>query len=107
MTALAAGTKVPDVELKTMDGKKFSLQAATCSRPRRAGFLQSLMSHMPVCLPIFERLHQAYGQKNVTLVAVSQNDAKETAAFIETIRDYFPCAARRYRTLIPLRMPMA
>jgi peroxiredoxin len=33
MTALAAGTKAPDIELETMEGKKFSLQAELARGP--------------------------------------------------------------------------
>ena len=39
---------------------------------------------------MFERLHQAYGQKNVTLVAVSQNDSNETTAFMKQFGITFP-----------------
>jgi peroxiredoxin len=47
----------------------------------------------PTCqyaLPFFERLNEAYGHKGVTLVGISQNDAKETAAFNKTFDVKFP-----------------
>ena len=47
----------------------------------------------PVCqyaFPFLERLHKAYGKKGVALVGVSQNDPKETAAFIKEFGVTFP-----------------
>jgi peroxiredoxin len=47
----------------------------------------------PTCqyaLPFFERLYKAYGRQGVTLVGVSQNDAKETAAFNQQFGITFP-----------------
>jgi peroxiredoxin len=47
----------------------------------------------PTCqyaFPFFERLYQAYGKKGVTMVGVSQNDAKETAAFVKQFGVTFP-----------------
>ncbi len=41
-------------------------------------------------LPFLERLYKAYGGKGVTLVGVSQNDSKETAAFAKEFGITFP-----------------
>jgi peroxiredoxin len=90
MTALAAGTKAPDVELKTMDGRKFSLQAELARGPVVLVFFKVSCPTCQYALPMFERLHKAYGQKNVTLVGVSQNDAKETTAFVQQFGIAFP-----------------
>ena len=90
MTALAAGTKVPEVELKTIDGKKFSLPAQLARGPVVLVFFKVSCPTCQYALPMFERLHQAYGQKNVTLVAVSQNDSNETTAFMKQFGITFP-----------------
>jgi peroxiredoxin len=90
MTALAAGTKAPDVELKTMDGKKFSLQLELARGPVVLIFFKASCPTCQYALPMFERLHKAYGQKNVTLVAVSQNDSNETNAFMKHFGITFP-----------------
>lgn len=90
MTALAAGTKAPDIELKTLDGKKFSLQAELARGPVVLVFFKVSCPTCQYALPMFERLHKAYGQKGVTLVGVSQNDATETAAFVKEFRITFP-----------------
>ena len=60
MTALAAGTKVPDVELKTMDGKKFSLQAQLARGPVVVVFFKVSCPTCQYVLPMFERLHQEH-----------------------------------------------
>jgi peroxiredoxin len=83
MAALATGTKAPDFELKTMDGKRISLREELAKKPVVLAFFKV---SCPVCqyaFPFLDRLHKAYGNKGVTLVGVSQNDPKETAAFIK------------------------
>ena len=47
----------------------------------------------PTCqyaFPFLERLHKAYGNNGVTLLGVSQNDAKDTAAFNKEYGIAFP-----------------
>jgi peroxiredoxin len=47
----------------------------------------------PTCqytFPFLERLHKAYAGKGVKLVGVSQNDAKDTAAFTKEFGVTFP-----------------
>lgn len=90
MTALATGTKAPDVELKTMDGKRFSLGDELARGPVVLVFFKVSCPTCQYALPFFERLYKAYGQKGVTLAAVSQNDAKDTAAFAKQFGITFP-----------------
>lgn len=90
MTALASGTKAPIFDLKTLDGKPFSLGDALGRGPVLLAFFKV---SCPVCqfaFPYLERLHKAYRQKGYTLVGVSQNDAKETAAFNKEFGVTFP-----------------
>jgi peroxiredoxin len=90
MAALAVGAKAPDFELKTLDGKRFSLSEELA---RGAVGLVFFKVSCPTCqyaLPYFERLHKAYRQKGIKLVGVSQNDATETAAFIKEFGVTFP-----------------
>jgi peroxiredoxin len=47
----------------------------------------------PVCqfaFPYLERIFKAYGNRNVTLVGISQNKKKDTAAFIKEYGVTFP-----------------
>jgi len=90
MTALVAGTKAPEIELKTMDGKRFSLQAELARGPVVLVFFKASCPTCQYALPMFERLHKAYGQKNVSLIGVSQNDSSETAAFMKQFGISFP-----------------
>ena len=90
MAALTTGNKAPDFELATLDGKKFSLSEAQTRGPVALAFFKV---SCPVCqyaFPYLERLHRAYRQNGYTLVGVSQNDAKETAAFNKEFGITFP-----------------
>jgi peroxiredoxin len=90
MTALANGTKAPEFDLKTSDGKAFSLNAELARGPVVLVFFKVSCPTCQYALPFLERLYKAYGDKGVTLVGVSQNDAKETAAFCKQFAITFP-----------------
>lgn len=90
MAALAPGRKAPDFTLAAMDGKQFSLKDALARGPVILAFFKI---SCPVCqyaFPFLERMSQAYGSGKVTLVGVSQNDKKDTAAFIKEYGVTFP-----------------
>jgi len=90
MAALAVGTKAPEFDLKTLDGKVFSLSAELARGPVVLVFFKVSCPTCQYALPFLERLHKAYGDKGVTLVGISQNDAKETAAFCKQFGVSFP-----------------
>ncbi len=90
MAALTTGTKAPAFELKALDGKRFSLNDELARGPVVLAFFKVSCPTCQYALPFFERLHKAYGHKGVTLVGVSQNDAKETAAFNKEFGITFP-----------------
>ncbi|HSS97571.1 MAG TPA: TlpA disulfide reductase family protein [Terriglobales bacterium] len=90
MPALAVGKKAPDFTLSTMDGKPFSLRDALTRGPVVAAFFKI---SCPVCqyaFPFFERIYKAYGSKNVTIVGISQNSAKDTGLFVKEYGVTFP-----------------
>jgi peroxiredoxin len=90
MAALTAGTFAPDFKLQTMDGKQVSLRDALKQGPVVAAFFKV---SCPVCqyaFPFLERIYKAHGGKNVTIVGVSQNEKKDTAAFIKEYGVTFP-----------------
>jgi len=110
MAALPAGTKAPDFSLPAVvDGKaggkvdgradgradgneggKFSLQSALQRGPVLAAFFKV---SCPVCqytFPFLERIHQAHGDKKTTVVGISQNDQRDTAAFLNEYGVTFP-----------------
>jgi peroxiredoxin len=90
MGALAVGAKAPDFTLKTMDGKSFSLGGELGRGPMVLVFFKVSCPTCQYALPFFERLHKAYRNKGISLVGVSQNDAKETAAFMKEFGITFP-----------------
>jgi peroxiredoxin len=99
MTALATGTKAPEFELKRLDGKRFSLNEALAVGPVVLAFFKVSCPTCQYAFPFLERLFKAYGSKGITLVGVSQNDAKETAAFAKDFGVTFPLLlddTRRY-----------
>ena len=83
MAALAMGAKAPEFELKRLDGKPFSLRDELARGPVVLAFFKVSCPTCQYAFPFYERLHKAYGHKGVRLVGISQNDAKETAAFIK------------------------
>jgi peroxiredoxin len=90
MSALAGGTKAPDFSLPVLEGGKFSLQEALERGPVLVVFFKV---SCPVCqysFPFFERLHKAYGSRSVAMVAVSQDDKNNTAAFLKEYGVTFP-----------------
>ena len=90
MTALAVGTKAPGFELKTMDGKRFLPTNELARGPVVLAFFKVSCPTCQYAFPFLERLHRAYGQKGVSLVGVSQNEAKDTAAFLKEFGVTFP-----------------
>jgi peroxiredoxin len=90
MAALTPGTPAPDFTLPAIDGKKFSLREALARGPVVAAFFKI---SCPVCqyaFPFLERIYKAHGNKNVTMVGVSQNEKRDTASFIREYGITFP-----------------
>ena len=90
MTALGTGTKAPDFTLKTLDGKGVSLSDKLTRGPVVLAFFKVSCPTCQYAFPFLERLYKVYGHKGVALLGVSQNDAKETAAFIKEFGITFP-----------------
>jgi peroxiredoxin len=90
MAALATGTKAPDFELKTLDGKQFSLRDELARGSVVLAFFKVSCPTCQYAFPFLERLHKAYQQKGYTLVGISQNDAKDTAVFNKEFGVTFP-----------------
>jgi len=90
MTALANGAKAPDFQLKTLDGKSFSLAGELVRGPVVLAFFKVSCPTCQYAFPFLERLHRAYGKSNVRLIGVSQNEAKDTAAFAKEFGVTFP-----------------
>jgi peroxiredoxin len=90
MAALSAGTTAPEFSLPALEGGKFSLQEALRKGPVLAAFFKV---SCPVCqytFPFLERMYRAHGDKKITIVGVSQNDQRDTAAFLKEYGVTFP-----------------
>jgi peroxiredoxin len=90
MAALTAGTKAPEFELKTLDGKKFSLGEELARGPVVLAFFKVSCPTCQYAFPFLQRLHKVYGAKGVRLFGVSQNNANDTAAFNKEFGITFP-----------------
>ena len=83
MAALTAGTKAPQFELTSIDGSRSSLNEALTRGPVLVVFFKV---SCPVCqyaFPYFQRVYKAYGNSKLTVVGISQNEKKDTAAFMK------------------------
>jgi peroxiredoxin len=90
MAALTVGKKAPDFELAASNGERFLL---TENLAYGAVVLAFFKVSCPTCqyaFPFLERLFKAYGQNGVSLVGISQNNARETAAFVKEFGVDFP-----------------
>ena len=94
MTALREGSKAPDFSLPALfSGKEvgtFSLQAALQRGQVLAVFFKVSCPICQYAFPFFERLHKSYGSEKVAMVAVSQDDKNNTAAFLKEHGVTFP-----------------
>ncbi len=90
MAAMGTGKKAPEFDLKTLDGKRFSLSDELARRDVVLVFLKVSCPTCQYALPFYERLYKTYGHDGITLVGISQNDAKDTAAFNKEFGVTFP-----------------
>jgi cytochrome c biogenesis protein CcmG/thiol:disulfide interchange protein DsbE len=90
VAALTPGKPAPDFSLPALNGSGFALRDALSRGPVLAAFFKI---SCPVCqfaFPFLERIYQAHGHKTVTIVGISQNEAKDTAAFVKEYGITFP-----------------
>ncbi len=90
MAALTPGTTAPDFTLETMDGKKLSLREALARGPVLAAFFKVSCPTCQYAFPFLQRIYEVHGNRAVTIVGISQNPKKDTAAFIREYGVTFP-----------------
>jgi len=90
MPALATGKIAPDFQLTSLDGKPFDLATILAQGPVVLVFFKVSCPTCQYALPFYERLYKAYKNQHVTVVGVSQNDAKDTAVFAKEFGTTFP-----------------
>lgn len=82
MAALVSGTAAPHFTLKDADGKSVSLAEALKNGPVLVAFFKVSCPTCQLALPFIQRLHEAYGGANLTILPVSQDDAAGTREFM-------------------------
>jgi peroxiredoxin len=78
---LAAGAEAPPIELPDTQGHPVTVSKLLQKGPVLAAFYKVCC---PVCqftLPFLERIHKAYSGENVTIIGISQDDARDTTEF--------------------------
>ena len=81
LTTIEAGNIAPPFTLKSVDGKTYSLAQLLEKGPVVAAFFKV---SCPVCqftLPFIQRLADRYSGDHATIMAISQDDAKNTTSF--------------------------
>ncbi len=92
MAALSAGVLAPDFTLPTVKGGQVSLREALAKGPVVLVFFKV---SCPVCqyaLPFLERMFQANRAANVTVLGISQDNARDTKEFLRQNGVTFPVA---------------
>jgi peroxiredoxin len=92
MTAIAAGRKAPLFTLAGTDGQNWSLEETLARGPVVAAFFKV---SCPVCqftFPFLERIWKTYGNGAFTILAVSQDDPRDTKDFCKDFGITFPAA---------------
>ena len=90
MAALTPGTQAPDFTLSSTDDKQFSLRAALARGPVLAAFFKISCPTCQYAFPFLQRIYEAHGNQAITIVGISQNNRKDTQAFIKEYGITFP-----------------
>src|ERR1700722_15696821 len=90
MAALTANTTAPDFSLPDLKGSSFSLQSALQHGPVLIAFFKVSCPTCQYTFPFLERLHQAHGDKKITIVGISQNNQNDTTSFLREFGITFP-----------------
>ncbi len=92
MLTLSAGATAPDFTLTTVDGRQVSLHDALKKGPVVLAFFKVGCPTSQYAFPFFERMYQANRGANVSFIGVSQDNAKNTQAFLRQYGVTFPIA---------------
>jgi peroxiredoxin len=90
MPALSVGKNAPDLRLKTLEGKAFSLKEGLDRGPVVLVFFKVSCPTCQYALPFYERLFHSYKNERVTLVGISQDNPAETGDFAKEFGLTFP-----------------
>lgn len=81
LTNIEAGKHAPRFSLKALDGKEYSLDSLLAQGPAVLAFFKI---SCPVCqftLPFLQRISERFAGKGISVVGISQDDARSTKEF--------------------------
>lgn len=87
---MEAGRSAPGFSLKALDGKAYSLDSLLERGPVVAAFFKI---SCPVCqftFPFVQRISERFAGKNVSVIGISQDDARSTKEFNQAYGVTFP-----------------
>jgi peroxiredoxin len=90
LTTIEAGRTAPRFSLKSLEGKEYSLDSLLARGPVVAAFFK--MS-CPVCqftFPFLQRIAERFAGRSVSVVGISQDDARSAKKFNEEYGVKFP-----------------
>lgn len=90
MTNIQNGNSAPQFSLKALDGKEYSLESLLGRGPVLVAFFKI---SCPVCqftFPFLQRIADRFAGKTVTVIGISQDDARSTAQFNQEFGIKFP-----------------
>lgn len=90
MTNIQNGNSAPPFSLKALDGKEYSLESLLGRGPVLVAFFKI---SCPVCqftFPFLQRIADRFAGKTVTVIGISQDDARSTAEFNQEFGIKFP-----------------
>jgi peroxiredoxin len=90
LTTIEAGRTAPRFSLKSLEGKEYSLDSLLARGPVVAAFFKI---SCPVCqftFPFLQRIAERFAGRNVSVVGISQDDARSTKKFNEEYGVKFP-----------------
>ena len=90
LTNIVAGGTAPAFSLKALDASEYSLQMLLEKGPVVLAFFKI---SCPVCqftFPFLERIHERYAGNGVSVIGISQDDARSTKAFNQEYGVKFP-----------------
>ncbi len=90
MAALIPGAQAPEFELKSLDGTGFNLHEELAKSPVVLAFFKVSCPTCQYAFPFLQRLANAHGSKGVSIIGVSQNDARDTGRFCKEFGITFP-----------------
>jgi peroxiredoxin len=90
LTNVQSGNPAPKFSLKALDGKEYSLDSLLA---RGAVLVAFFKISCPVCqftFPFLQRIADRFAGKNVSVIGVSQDDARNTTTFNQEFGIKFP-----------------